>query len=378
MRKLLAIITLALLFPLEAAHAGEIRVLHIFCTHASPGTDCPKGATPIGSLVADAAGNLYGATNTGGSTACSGGCGTIFKLAPDRSFKVLYAFTGASDGRNPVGGLTFDGEGNLYGMAYGGVHNDGVIFKLASNGAQTVLYAFAGGNDGSSPTGELLRDTQGNLFGVTRNGGGQVFGLNAKGEIKVLHVFCNLCTSDGSIPNGDLVTDDAGDLFGTTQEGGAGGCIVSCGTVFEIKADGTEQVLHAFDYKDGSFPLAGLIRDQQGNLYGTTEYGGTLGIAFKLAPDGTETVLHAFTGDADGGNPQTRLTMDTSGNLYGSTTIGGSHASGTIFEIAPDGSFIVLQDLGASADYGSDLIADAQGDLFGSSPYPGIVFEFQP
>jgi len=380
--RVLATTVFALLLPLGNAHGKAFRILYSFCSQAN----CADGAMPAASLVADAAGNLYGTTARGGSH----GSGTIFKLAPDGIETVLYSFTGASDGGPPAGSLIADPQGNLYGTAAGGADGKGVVFKLMPDGTETVLYAFTGGNDGGPPFGSLILDTQGNLYGVGGGGHqscfggcGAVFKVAPDGAERVLYAFCaEAKCADGEFPNGELIADEAGNLYGTTQSGGANG-IVAAGTVFELEKTGEEKVLWSFcsasGCSDGEFPRAGLIRDRSGNLYGTTLYGGApVGTVFRLAPDGVETVLYGFTGGSDGGNPAARLTRDRRGDLYGTTSEYGSKCiesgiggCGTVFKLAPSGGFSVLHSIGRQFRSVSGVIADDRGSLYGTTPRGG-------
>jgi uncharacterized repeat protein (TIGR03803 family) len=169
---------------------------------------------------------------------------------------VLYSFTGQSDGRRPEAGLIADSSGNLYGTTgFGGASNEGVVFKLSLGGTETVLYSFTG------------------------------------------------VPSDGAFPGtSGLIADSSGNLYGTTEEGGQ----TNEGVVFKLAPSRTETVLYAFTGgSDGGSPVAGLIADSSGNLYGTTVEGGTpgLGTVFKLSPGGIETVLYSFTGGTDGSGP---------------------------------------------------------------------------
>ena len=156
----------------------------------------------------------------------------------------------------------------------------------------------------------------------------------------MLHSFCSQAgCKDGANPLADLVIDTNGNLYGTTLKGGASGK----GTVFEVTANGSETVLYNFcsqpGCRDGSSPKAGLILDTNGNLYGTTYYGGAKrgrGTVFELSASGTETVLHSFSANGtDGYNPVAGLVMDDKGNLYGTTLVGGANKGGTVFEVTP-------------------------------------------
>ena len=257
--------------------------------------------------------------------------------ASARGFNVLYTFSGGNDGGNPYAAL-IDIKGNRYGTTYaGGMNNAGTVFRLAPDGTETVLYSFTGGSDGGNPLAErLIKDAADNLYGTTLvggvNNGGTVFRVAPDGTETVLHAFAG--GNDGSNPSAGVIANRKGDLFGTTLGGG----VNSDGTVFRLAPDGTETVLHAFAGNDGAHPLAALIRDKADNFYSTTDLGGTnnQGTVFRLAPDGTETVLYSFdsvANAADGFEPYAGLIKDESGNLYGTTYAGGADANGVVFKI---------------------------------------------
>jgi uncharacterized repeat protein (TIGR03803 family) len=293
------------------------------------------GSYPEGGLIMDTSGNLYGTTSSGGAD----GDGTVFEVALNGAETVLHSFTGGSDGKGPQAGLIMDKKGKLYGTTlFGGANGDGTVFKVAPGGAETVLYSFTGKADGSLPGAGLIR-RNGNFYGTTEGGGaenlGTVFKLSPDGTETVLYSFCPNYPdcSDGVLPVGGLIADSAGNLFGTTSADGGGG-----GTVFKLAPDGTETTLWSFTGgADGSEPQAGLVREN-GNLYGTTLLGGAngLGTVFKVARDGTETVLYSFdsvANAADGFEPYAGLIKDESGNLYGTTYAGGADANGVVFKI---------------------------------------------
>jgi uncharacterized repeat protein (TIGR03803 family) len=344
------------------AQAKDFTTLHVF-------KGSRDGAEPSAVLIADADGNLYGTAPGGGrGKGCYGGpCGLVFKFAPDGTETVLYNFKGGSDGDTPVGGLIADKSGNLYGTTSGGGgvadcdgSGCGTVFKLKPDGTKTVLHAFTGGSDGANPEAGLTADKAGNLYGVTDYGGGSgcygngcgtVFKLAADGTETILHAFTG--RRDGAFPYAALIVDKAGNLYGTTDEGGGKSCGGDgCGIVFKIAPDGTETVLHRFrGGSDGYNPrYASLLADQSGNLYGTTAYGGSTeycggygcGTVFKLAPDGGETILYSFMSGNDGDEPFSGVIADGNGNLYGTTVVGGVADSGTIFKLAPDGTETVL------------------------------------
>lgn len=333
----------------EITSSGSEKVLYTF-------TDDKDGGYPKGALVRDDQGNFYGTTYYGGSF----GVGTVFELSPIGAFKVLYSFTGGTDGALPNSTLVRDKQGNLYGTAgYGPTTSSncpfgcGEIFELGVDGVLTVLYNFTGGADGWGPMGGVLRDTRGNLYGTTSYGGGTtclfgsgcgvVFALSASGTLTVLHSFTG--GTDGGNPDAALIQDAKGNLYGTTSGYDAGS---GYGTVFEVSLKGTQRVLHVFDVTNGFNPIGGLVSDAQGNLYGTTADGGSgncsqgCGVVFELAPNRALTVLHFFAGGTDGSSPQASLVRDGLGHLYGTTTAGGgrdidncSSGCGTVFEVIP-------------------------------------------
>jgi len=219
--------------------AGTETVLYIF----SGGAD---GAIPESDLIQDAAGNLYGTASEAGFTggACgASGCGVVFKIDSSGVESTLYTFTGTPDGSTPLGGLVRDTAGNLYGLTFtGGTTGNGTVFKLDTTGKETVLYSFAGVPDGAGPNaGDLILDASGNLFGTTGGGGttgnGAVFELDPTGKETVLYSFTGL--ADGAWPLGGLVMDGKGNLYGTTVNGGVSGCnfgygSTQCGVVFKL------------------------------------------------------------------------------------------------------------------------------------------------
>jgi uncharacterized repeat protein (TIGR03803 family) len=358
----------------------------------------PDGADPLGGLVRDASGDLYGTTEAGGAD----GEGTVFRVDPTGREWVVYYFTGLN-GATPLGGLVEDSRGNLYGTTnVGGEYGYGLVFEVNSSGSEKVLHAFTGGSDGRYPDAGLLRNSDGNLYGTTQDGGafgaGTVFELDRAGNETILYSFTG--GSDGAAPEAALVQDAAGNLYGTTQGGGDTSCDgpYGCGTVFKIDAIGNETVLHAFSgVPDGAFPgvSCALLMDSAGSLYGTTPNGGTgtvcgntygCGTVFKIDPAGTETVLYSFTGGSDGAYPFTRLVSDSAGNFYGEATSGGIDNYGTIFELTPARVLTVLHSFtgergGASPSGG--LLRDANGVLYGTAEGGGIanngvVFKLTP
>jgi uncharacterized repeat protein (TIGR03803 family) len=346
MRRSAMLVLLVFGVLLGAAWAQKESVVYSFCAQ----DNCADGAFPYAGLVFDQKGNLYGTTTGGGNNACyPDGCGVVFKLTPKGEETVLYSFcaqTNCADGANPSAGLIFDQKGNIYGTTqYGGARGNGVVFKFTPEGQETALYSFCARNgctDGGVPWAGLVLDQKGNLYGTTTRGGaynnaichgygcGVVFKLTPEGKYIVLHSFCGQsnCT-DGAFLDAGLVFDQKGNLYGTTNYGGANN---DSGVVFKLTPKGRETVLYNFcsqsNCADGGWPSAGLIFDQKGNLYGTTWLGGahSSGTVFKLTPKGKETVLYSFCVGSycpDGDEPSAGLVFDQKGNLYGTTSYGG-------------------------------------------------------
>jgi len=249
------------------------------------------GWRPAGPLIIDKAGNLYGTTFYGGIDKCDGECGTVFALTPEGVHTVLYSFRGGSDGAGPAA-LAVDAAGNFYGTtAYGGGkrcgNGCGTVYKLAPNGTETVLYAFHGGLDGIDPKGGLMVDAAGDLYGTTEAGGGTgcggtgcgtVFEIAPGGRETVLSRFNH--AGGPAKPFGGVVMDDAGTLFGTTFEGGP----ADCGTVFKLVPGSGAKAIYSFTCgRDGGYPYAGLLQAPSGTLYGTaTSYGNRNGTVFAI------------------------------------------------------------------------------------------------
>lgn len=383
----LAVFALASAFLVaSAAMAGAqtYSVLHSF----SGGAD---GGTP-GPVHWDAAtGNLYGVTDDGGS----GGGGTVFELTSTGVESVLYSFCSqpsCADGWGPVDVLR-DAEGNLFGTTVGGgAHGYGAVFKINPKGAEKVLHSFKSGADGDFPSSGLIQDSNtGDFYGVTQEGGtngvGTLYKITASGEETVLYNFGN----GGDQPAGPLVqVQNTGNLYGLLDFGGPSGC----GGVFQFTPAGVETAPYLFTGQrgDGCEPGFGdgLVMDAQGNLFGMTFFGGNAnqGVVFELTAGGVEKPIYRFKGakKGDGAWPYGGLVLDeTTGNLYGTTETGGtgqcnggpSKGCGTIFELSPPATKhgkwreTVLHSFsgGADGDYPlAGLSRDEQtGDLYGAA-----------
>jgi uncharacterized repeat protein (TIGR03803 family) len=290
-----------------------------------------NGAGPFAGLIMDSSGNLYGVTDREGAS----GDGTVFEIAKGSgTIHTLASFNG-TNGSDAQAPLIMDSSGNLYGTTiFGGASNDGTVFEVAKgSGTITDLVAF-NGTDGANPDAGLMMDSSGNLYGTAQvggaNGDGTVFEL-AKGSDKI-RTLASFNGTNGLFPVGSLIRDSSGNLYGATLEGGT----ANDGTVFELaKGSHTITTLASFNGTNGANPGAGLIRDSSGNLYGTTIFGGASGdgTVFEVAKgSGTITDLVAFNGTG-GASPEAGLIMDNSGNLYGTTDAGGAFGDGTVFEL---------------------------------------------
>jgi uncharacterized repeat protein (TIGR03803 family) len=347
-------------------------------------------------------------------------------------YKVLYSFKSGTDGNFPSGALLFDAAGNLYGTTvnggtsgsclYGEGTGCGIAFQLTpqQNGkwTETVIHRFQGGSDGGNPSGGLISDTAGNLYGTTVQGGtgdsngcGTIFQLTPGSSgwaESLVRTFCSAGANDGYFPRGGLLGDAAGNLYGVTESGGA----ALGGVAFELTPGSggwTETVLNSFCLVGtctslGAEPVAALIQDAAGNLYGTTIAGGDTkfgcfisfppgcGLLFKLKhhTDGTwtESVPQRFHGP-DGAAPASSLTFDSSGNLYGTTSFDGAFDSGTVFKLTPTShggwTKTVLYNFRAGTYRGainSGVVFDPAGNLYGATDPNGtccsIVYQLSP
>ena len=261
--------------------SGNETVLYNF---AGGTTD---GCYPTGGLVRDKAGNLYGTTDGCGTS----GYGTVFKVTKTGIETVLHNFTGwPSDGAYPYSaGLLRDAAGNLYGVTQGGGtgcggYGCGTAFKLDTAGKETLLHRFSGGTkDGCFPVGTLANDAEGNLYGTTGACGsssvGTVWKLSNTGTETVLHSFTG---ENGVYPQAGVIIDGKGNLYGDTSNGGP----FSVGVVYKLSKAGKETVLHSFTGADGGYPVGSLIIDAKGNVYGTASEDGRGGggTVWKLTP----------------------------------------------------------------------------------------------
>ena len=314
--------------------------LHRFCTQGYP---CPDGASPYAGLLLASNGMFYGTTTLGGKNPTNG---TVFQITSAGSFKTIYNFSGTTDGSFPEAAPIQAKDGDLYGpTVHGGSSNDGILYAISTAGKLDDSLSFTGVN-GLQPYGRLVQGTDGNYYGTTAqvdSGDGTVFVVK-NGVIQTLHKFSG---TDGGYPVGGLIQATNGTFYGTTNTAGGN---TQGGTVFSITAAGKFKTLHNFCAKsrctDGSSPLASLIQASDGNLYGTTFYGGThytacaagCGTIFKISTAGTGfQILYNFCSQeecTDGSQPKGGLVQATNGTLYGTTYYGGTYNIGTVFGLS--------------------------------------------
>ncbi|MFL6688589.1 MAG: choice-of-anchor tandem repeat GloVer-containing protein [Alphaproteobacteria bacterium] len=380
-RAMLLAAAASLIFTATVAQAShQFQVLYAF-------KDKADGGRPHGSLILDREGNLYGTTVEGGTAKCR--CGVVFRLSPGGEETPLYAFHG-HDGYHPVGPLVRNKAGDVFGVTQeGGKTFDGAVFRLSASGNETVLHSFSGIPDGSGLNDGLTIDRDGNLYGATTYGGigdGTVFKVTPDGTETVLHTFRD-GENDGAYAYSGVIRDRKGNLYGTTMDGGSGGQQQGPGILYKLTPGGKFTVLHHFEARTGDYPSAAPLMDAGGNLYGTTIAGGDIGqgTVYKYA-DGTYSVLHSFGGQNDGEYGIGRLVMDGDGSLYGVTQGGGAACDcGIVFKLAPDGTYTVLHRFTGGDDGGQPadgLVMDGAGNLFGTAYQggkngDGVVFKIR-
>jgi len=324
-----------------------------------------NGASPEGALVLGNDGNFYGTTAVGGT---NGNNGTVFRINTNGEVTSLYSFSGGSDGWTPEAGLVQGADGYFYGTTVlGGTSNAGTVFKISTNGMLTSLHLFSGGSDGANPSIGLIPSGEGDFYGATSS---TVFQISTNGTLLTLYTFPD---ASGTAPDGgspsDLIRGRDGNLYGTTQLGGSFGK----GTVFTLSPGGMLRSLYSFTGgKDGGFPN-GLMEGSDGNFYGTTGGGGAYtnhdqgeGTVFKISANGNLTTLYSFTGGTDGAAPGP-LVLGGDGSFYGTTQYGVAYTNqygfsgggGTVFRISTNGMLTSLYSFTGSND--------------GANPYPSLA-----
>jgi uncharacterized repeat protein (TIGR03803 family) len=363
----------------------------------------------------DARGNLYGTASNGGSSNCTNGCGTVYKLTKKNGhwvFATLYSFQGGNDGAQPWGKVVIGPNGSLYGAtAFGGGSNCtsppnpngcGMVFNLRPPPTfppsaftpwnETVLYRFQGGNDGAFPFRAPVFDAAGAMYGSTYFGGnnnqGTAYKLTPSDRGYTESILFRFDYGSGTNPVGTVAFDRFGNLFLTA--------VYPEGSVVQLTPSGdgwTPSTIHDFSGSDGANPIAGVILDGSGDIYGVTASlgPGGGGTVFELTPQGGGWIfelLYSFAGGNTEG-PQDRLVMDAAGNLYGVTGAEGTLGLGSVFRLSPSGgdwTYTDLYDFTGGTDgchpY-CDLVLDANGNLYGTasscgSHGYGVVFEITP
>ena len=340
---------------------------------------CLNAQFPIAGLVQGTGGSFYGTASEGGGNS---NAGAIFQVTASGSLNTLYAFTGAGDGGDPHGTLVQGANGDFYGTTEsGGGNSDGTVFRVTPAGSLTTLYSFAGTPDGANPFAGLVTGTDGDFYGTTETSGaggaGTLFRITPGGSLTTLHAFTG--GDDGGHPQDTLVSATDGSFYGTAEAGGAGGT----GTVFQLTSSGSLATLHAFTAlaggtnADGASPFAGVVLANDGNLYGTTEAGGAggTGTVYQLTTSGSLTTLYSFSTlvggtNADGANPYGGLIQASDGNLYGTTETGGTHGMGTVYQITTSGSFATLHSFTGGTDGANpyDALVEGTNGIFTARP----------
>jgi uncharacterized repeat protein (TIGR03803 family) len=310
MRKLrfFAIALLVLTFVTASARA-QFSVLYNF----APGG--PEGPTNSGIIAQGRDGNLYSTATGGGAT----GVGAAFKITPAGALTTLHSFTlTGTDGYNPDSGLTLGTDGNFYGTTMQSGTGYGTVFKITITPSVklTTLHTFTF-SDGAGPTAPPIQGTDGNLYGTTSGGGDPEDGTIYKITLPS-NTFTTLYQFDGthgSIPYAPLVQGSDGNFYGTTYSGGT----LGYGVIFKVTAAGKLTAVYNFDSTHGAQPYDPLVQGSDGNFYGTTSSGGTskAGVVFKITPTGSLTVLHNMNGTTDGYTPTAGLVQATDSNFYG-------------------------------------------------------------
>ena len=389
------------------------------------------------SVVCDSSGNLYGATAGDGV-----GYGTIFSIAPNGTYSVLYTFMDTGDGGNPAGDLIWGSDGNLYGTTGVTSYSVGTFFEVTTSGDLTTLYAFPDGQVTTNSA--LLQANDGSFYGINRDYYGGIYNLTTSGDYSSLYSWQTY--TQGDLPYGPLVQAPDGQLYGAESGGGPDsvpGYSTGSGGLYSLTTEGTFNQLSNFvDCNNGQQPT-NLILGADGNYYGTTLNGGrygtgsifkatpagtltsiyafpsayemtathatltsgidgklygtayssyygtspSAGYIFELGFNGTMTVLYTFTGGSDGGTPQGALVQGPDGNFYGTTTGGGSAGFGTFFKITPSGNLTTLCSFpfsySAATGCQAELLVGADGNFYGTTYAAGsygfgTVFQLTP
>jgi uncharacterized repeat protein (TIGR03803 family) len=385
-------VILAILLLATSAQAGEKNIVSFNKT---------EGANPISAITADSNGNLYGTTSLGGAH----NCGTVFQLSPSAgqwTATVLYSFTGCNkETMTPVGPLIFDKLGNLYGVIQG-YYTYGWVFELSKGAdgtwSELIIHTFKT-NEGL-PNPELTFDSSGNLYGTTQLDStgfdGEVFELSPQGGSWKESVIYSFPAPNGlGFPTGGPIFDSKGNLYGVTWYGITG----TYGAVYELSPQANSSwTLSVLSSGNTQEPASRLIFDSSGNLYGIMGSGND-GAIFKLSPTSggswTETTIHTFTSGTDGAFPVGPLLFDGSGNLYGGTSWGGTGCNqnlcGTVYRLTPQSGgawketiLHYFESATDGSEPGGGVYLDSSGNLYGTTYHGGsrygygTVYEITP
>jgi len=342
------------------------------------------GQDPVGGLIQGAYGNLYGTARYGGTN----DDGSVFLVTPSGTFTRLFSFLN-NMAAYPVAPLTQGRDGNLYGTTpYGGANGLGAVFKIAMcSGILTDLYSFSNNTDGLRPTGPIMQASDGNFYGTTFGGGsedaiwGSIFRLTQAGQHTTLYSFNG--QPDGAYPVSALIQGTDGNIYGTTSFGGTN----NRGMVFKMTLNGSLNDLYSFSSgSDGSTPFSGVLQGMDGNLYGITEAGGTYGdgTIFKMTTNGILIWSTAFNGTNGTPSPSgvslpgPSLIQATDGNLYGTTYGGGTNGQGTVFQITTNGLLTTLYSFQAGGfpegqEPWGSVVQGRDGNLYGTT-YNSTIF----
>ena len=376
-------LSLALLYNVAQAQTHTITVLHNF----TGGND---GAAPDAGLTMDRAGNFYGTTVAGGPSNLGG----VFRLSHAGSGWILmplYSFRNAADGATPFSGVIFGPDGSLYGTTYeGGQYGQGTVYRLRPSPVpchtvicpweETVLYSFTGGDDGGNPAyGNLIFDGAGNIYGTTERGGshlgaGVVFELTPSNGGWTESVLWSFLQGSGFNPASGLIFDNSGNLYGTTELGGG-----SAGVVYELSPTGSGwhySVLASIHFTE-SITCGGVVMDGQGNLFGTSSCGAAAGGIFELTPSAggwTYNVLRSYSGDVAG--PFDTPTLDAAGSVYGTSNGTGLYNLGEVFKLTPSNGGWIYSSVSFDGSNGErpvgSVILDAAGNIYGTTSGGGV------
>ena len=328
---------------------------------------------PIGSLIIDAAGNLYGTSIYGGTKGPSYGAGTVFKVTPKGVLTTLHSFD-VSDGEQPWTNVIRDSEGNLYGTTFdGGANGMGTVFKLSPGGQETILHNFAGGTDGNFPLNALTLDAAGDLYGYTfltvqgSQDNGKIYKITKQGSFSIVFDFNQESGANGNDPVGNLIVGKDGNFYGATEFGGSSTVLVG-GTVFRLTPTNEFTLLHIFPYSsstDLQYPNSSLTQDNAGNMFGGASFPIHQTGIYKINESGDESVLtYCCSGYG-------AMVRDKEGDLFGVLGFTSSSNNYSIYEVTPDGTVTTLYIFPSGIYSLGGLTIDKDGNLYGATNQGG-------